>query len=155
MKNWFRKHSNGVEIAIHAALFIMICAMCVFMGIMISAVSYKFTPHPSIRAVYWILCVLWWLVYVGFIEVKKYNQKHNRRKIYTHEIAANIVDEFEELLDAHDITLTDKWREGGEEEARMYGETYCILLENVESIVIDAIHTVTDEEEVEIISDIF
>lgn len=155
MRNWFRKHSKGVQTTMHAFAFIMICALCVVAGIMTASKIYKFTPDPAIPVAYWVLLGLWWLNFFGYRAVKNYNSNHNKREINTHEVAANIVDEFEELLDVHDITLPDKWREGGEDEARIYGATYDALLENVEAKVIDAIHTVTDEEEVEIISDKF
>ena len=39
-------------------------------------------------------------------------------------IADDIIDIFEELLDRLDITLPDKWREGEEDEARIFGDTY-------------------------------
>ena len=38
--------------------------------------------------------------------------------------AGDIIDIFEELLDRLDITLPDKWREGEEDEARIFGDTY-------------------------------
>ena len=38
--------------------------------------------------------------------------------------ADDIIDIFEELLDRLDITLPDKWREGEENEARIFGDTY-------------------------------
>ena len=38
--------------------------------------------------------------------------------------AADIIDIFEELLDRLDITLPDEWREGDEDEARIFGDTY-------------------------------
>ena len=38
--------------------------------------------------------------------------------------AADIIDIFEELLDKLDITLPDEWREGEEDEARIFGDTY-------------------------------
>ena len=38
--------------------------------------------------------------------------------------AADIIDIFEELLDRLDITIPDKWREGEETEARIFGDTY-------------------------------
>ena len=40
------------------------------------------------------------------------------------ETADDIIDIFEELLDRLDITLPDKWREGEEDEARIFGDTY-------------------------------
>ena len=38
--------------------------------------------------------------------------------------ADDIIDIFEELLDRFAITLPDKWREGEEDEARIFGDTY-------------------------------
>lgn len=38
--------------------------------------------------------------------------------------ADDIIDIFEELLDRLDITLPDKWREGEEDETRIFGDTY-------------------------------
>ena len=38
--------------------------------------------------------------------------------------ADDIIDIFEEILDRLDITLPDKWREGEEDEARIFGDTY-------------------------------
>lgn len=38
--------------------------------------------------------------------------------------ADDIIDIFEELLDRLDITLPDKWREGEENEARIFGDAY-------------------------------
>lgn len=39
-------------------------------------------------------------------------------------LADDIINIFEELLDRLDITLPDKWREGEEDEARIFGDTY-------------------------------
>ena len=38
--------------------------------------------------------------------------------------ADDIIDIFEELLDRLDITIPDQWREGEEDEARIFGDTY-------------------------------
>ena len=40
------------------------------------------------------------------------------------DVADDIIDIFEELLDRLDITIPDKWREGEEDEARIFGDTY-------------------------------
>lgn len=40
------------------------------------------------------------------------------------DIADELIDIFEELLDRLDITLPDKWREGEEDEARIFGDAY-------------------------------
>ena len=45
--------------------------------------------------------------------------------------ADDIIDIFEELLDRLDITLPDKWREGEEDEARIFGDTYYELESNI------------------------
>ena len=45
--------------------------------------------------------------------------------------AADIIDIFEELLDRLDITLPDKWREGEEDEARIFGDTYYELEDKI------------------------
>ena len=68
----------------------------------------------------------------GFFHKHGHAKKHNRRKIYTHNIAAAIVDEFEEVLDEYDITVPDESREGNDDEARLYGDVYDKLLTNVE-----------------------
>lgn len=47
------------------------------------------------------------------------------------DLADDIIDIFEELLDKFDITLPDKWREGEEDEARIFGDTYSILELNI------------------------
>ena len=38
--------------------------------------------------------------------------------------ADDIIDIFEELLDRLDITIPDQWRDGEEDEARIFGDTY-------------------------------
>ena len=45
--------------------------------------------------------------------------------------ADDIIDIFEELLDSFDITLPDKWREGEEDEARIFGDTYYELEDKI------------------------
>lgn len=46
-------------------------------------------------------------------------------------LADDIIDIFEELLDRLDITLPDKWREGEEDEARIFGDTYYELEDKI------------------------
>ena len=43
------------------------------------------------------------------------------------EYSVDIVELFEELLEAHDITIPDEDRTGDESEARIYGATYSDL----------------------------
>lgn len=54
------------------------------------------------------------------------NRKENLKKT-----ANDIVDIFEELLDSLDITLPDQWREGKEDEARIFGDTYYSLVNKI------------------------
>ena len=59
------------------------------------------------------------------------------KNIYTREVANNIVEAFEDLLEENDITIPDEDREGNDDEARLYGTTYDNLLTNVESMVVE------------------
>lgn len=45
--------------------------------------------------------------------------------------ADDIIDIFEELLDRLDITIPDKWREGEENEARIFGDAYYELEDKI------------------------
>lgn len=59
-------------------------------------------------------------------------------QVYTRDIAAQIVENFENVLDEQDVTLTspeDDEKEAGNA-ARLYGSAYYDLLDAVESIVI-------------------
>jgi hypothetical protein len=55
------------------------------------------------------------------------------------EIAIKIIDEFEELLEAKNITIPSEDREGNVEEARIYGSPYYMLEERITSIVKNAL----------------
>lgn len=65
-------------------------------------------------------------------DIKDYYEELNRKEeentMNTNENLTNtaddIIDIFEELLDRLNITLPDKWREGEEDEARIFGDTY-------------------------------
>ena len=65
-------------------------------------------------------------------DIKDYYEKLNRKEEENTmgttnnltDAADDIIDIFEELLDRLDITLPDKWREGEEDEARIFGDTY-------------------------------
>ena len=43
------------------------------------------------------------------------------------ELACDIIDIFEKLLNKLDITLPDKWRTGEVDESRIFGDTYSTL----------------------------
>jgi hypothetical protein len=51
------------------------------------------------------------------------------------ELAVEILDEFEELLDSKDITIPSKDREGSPDEARLYGSEYYALEDAVVNIL--------------------
>ena len=56
--------------------------------------------------------------------MKKTNATAKLNETNLIDTADDIIDIFEELLDRLDITIPDKWREGEEDEARIFGDTY-------------------------------
>ena len=62
-------------------------------------------------------------------------------QVFTHDIAARIVENFESVLDEQDITLTSPEDDEKEPDnaARLYGSAYCDLLDATESIVIQTL----------------
>lgn len=56
--------------------------------------------------------------------MKKTNATAKLNEANLIDTADDIIDIFEELLDRLDITIPDKWREGEEDEARIFGDTY-------------------------------
>ncbi len=63
------------------------------------------------------------------------------REVKTRPYAAAICDLFEELLDEHRIDIPDEAREGNEEEAHLYGETYY----NLEDSILELLHKFASE----------
>ena len=61
------------------------------------------------------------------------NTKH---EVFTKEVAKDIIDIFENLLDEKDISIPDEDRNGDNDEARIYGMVYDKLLTNVEDLII-------------------
>ena len=51
------------------------------------------------------------------------------------ELAIEILDEFEDLLEGHNLTITDRDREGNEEEARIYGMNYYALEDKITEMI--------------------
>lgn len=60
----------------------------------------------------------------GENKIKNTNAVAKLNKEALTDIADELIDIFEELLDRLDITLPDKWRDGEEDEARIFGDTY-------------------------------
>lgn len=61
-------------------------------------------------------------------------------KIYTQEVAHDIIEKFEELLDEHNIYIPDEDREledDPDNTAKIYGMTYANLLEDVENLIVE------------------
>ena len=63
------------------------------------------------------------------------------KQVYTHDIAARIVECFENVLEEQDITLTspEDDEKDPENAARLYGSTYYDLFDATESIVIQTL----------------
>ena len=60
--------------------------------------------------------------------------------IYTEEVAHDIVEKFEELLDKHNIYIPDEDRQledDPDNTAKIYGITYWDLLEDVENLIVE------------------
>lgn len=60
---------------------------------------------------------------------------------YKRQIAIDILDEFEELLEAKNITIPSQDREGNESEARLYGDNYWAL----EDYIADKMETIKQD----------
>lgn len=50
-------------------------------------------------------------------------------------LAYEILDGFEDVLDKHDIKIPDPWREGEEDEACIFGETYYGMEDGIVELV--------------------
>lgn len=64
-------------------------------------------------------------------KMKNINATAKLNKVNLTNTADDLIDIFEELLDRLDITLPDKWREGEEDEARIFGDIYYELEEKI------------------------
>ena len=62
--------------------------------------------------------------------------------VYTREVARDIIEKFEDVLDEHNIDIPDEDRNGDEGEARIYGMTFAGLLEEVENTVANLLRKV-------------
>ena len=76
-------------------------------------------------------------------------------EIYPRSIAAEIVEEFENILDAHSIYIPDGERTGDESEACLYGDTYSDLIDNVEYHITEALKKLKDHPDNKIVEGIF
>ena len=58
-----------------------------------------------------------------------------KKPVYTREVARDIIEKFENLLEENNIYIPDEDREGDEDEAAIYGMTFAGLLEEVEDAI--------------------
>jgi len=61
------------------------------------------------------------------------------------ETSFNIMEVFEKVLDVNNITIPDINREGNEDEARIFGDTYYSMESEVEDIVLDCVKRIYDD----------
>ena len=61
------------------------------------------------------------------------------KKIFTKEVAKDIVEVFEDLLEDNNISIPDIFREGNDDEARLYGQTYDGVMGKVECMIIELV----------------
>lgn len=61
------------------------------------------------------------------------------KPVYTREVAKDIVELFEDLLDKYDIDIPDEDREGygSDDQARLFGTTWDTLVTDVECMIIE------------------
>ena len=70
--------------------------------------------------------------------------KSTRDRISLREVAANICDLFEDVLDEHDISIPDENRQGDEDEARLYGKAHWEVEEKVAEILNSLVRVIKD-----------
>ena len=152
---WFSKHRHGIQYGfiITGCVFWIASTVIAAQSIYLIGKS-GFAPN-YLKIPCAILFALWGSCFIISNELREYNKERDRLKIHTHNIAAGIVDEFESLLDHHDITIPDDERTGADDEARLFGDTYDKLLTNIELIVIATLSACTNEDDIEIVTDTF
>lgn len=154
MKRWLNKHRHGFETLLNVLTIIVSCIIIVLsvanMVINISTGSFNALLTVIVCALF--LALL--LTETLYILMRKYNKKRDRRKIYSHNIAANFLDIVENVLDEYDITIPDKEREGNPDEARLYGEIYDRMLYLTEISVVATLNSINGVE-CELITDVF
>lgn len=154
MKKWFDKNRRRI------------CELCDrvfdFMGLLVIAlyvtnlIIAEHTGKQSVPVllVFYICFTIGMIALVLNIILGIYNKKRDRRKIYSHNIAANFLDIVEGVLDEYDITIPDKEREGNPDEARLYGEIYDRMLYLTEISVVATLNSINGVE-CELITDVF
>lgn len=139
MRKWFREHCDLVEGILLLLSLLALVVMCGIAGYQQAAKDYVGETPVGLRVWYVIVLALFWVFYFAQKIVHHYDKKHNTLKIYTHNIAADLVELFEDVLDRHDIKIPDDDRTGDETEGCLYGQTYSDLLDETEICLIEAI----------------
>lgn len=135
MKVWFRKHRHGIQKALFF-IGLAVAAVVIVLGFITASINEIIVKDRALQIWYLATVWLWCMLVIGYTLMKSYNREKDKLKVYSHNIAANLIDIFEECLDEHDITIPDEEREGNEDEARIYGKVYDDLLYKTEISVI-------------------
>ena len=139
MKVWFRKHRHGIQKAVF--IFGIVVAVAVIaLGFADATINKRVMENYTIDVLYLAVVWLWCVVIVGYTFIRRYNKTCDTPKIYTHNVAAKLIDLLEDVLDKNDITSPDEEREGNEDEARIYGKVYSDLLDDVENELVDLLN---------------
>lgn len=128
MLQWIKNHGRGVAVALLIGEILSLCGEMIFFTIGLTIKHCTGEQPVWVLISYWISFALFWAFLISGHFMDKYNQKQNVTKIFTHNIAAELIDIFEDVLDEHDITIPDEEREGNDDEARIYGKVYTDLL---------------------------
>lgn len=86
---------------------------------------------------------------------KTTNSKNSENVISTRNIAAEIVEEFEAILDKHNIDIPDEDRDQDPNAASLYGITYSNLLDAVEEKISSALRTMKANPDLKIAEGVF
>lgn len=134
MKRWANEHRHGIQKAVFIAGILIAVAVLV-VSFICASVNKRIIVDYRIEVLYFVLVFLWCAVIIGYTLLLRYNANCDRPKIFTHDIAALLLDVVEDTLDKQDITIPDEEREGDEFEARIYGKVYDEMLTETERLL--------------------
>lgn len=149
MKQWAKKHKEVVgAILLFIVLISMITQFC--------SLSYGAAVKATTGSLSGFCIALWavsFFVYWASLIILRAFWRYTKITIYTHNLAADIIENFENVLDRHNIKIPDEFRECDETESCLYGQTYSNLLDETEICLINAINPI--EGNFELITDRF
>ena len=70
-------------------------------------------------------------------------------RVFTKEIAKDIVEVFEDLLDENNIMIDDEFRNGDDGEACLFGETYDEILTKIECMIVEVVEKIDAQKKYE------